>query len=142
MERGVTPGRPLVDLEVCLVDGKAHSVDSSDAAFQAAAALAVREAAAAAGVRVLEPVAEVVVAAPASFVGAVMSDLSGRRAKVTGSDPDPVHPDRTAVRAEVPEVELLRYATELRSLTHGTGTVSRRPLGYEPAPEHAVAGAR
>ena len=87
MERGLHPGRPLVDLKVTLVDGKAHSVDSSDAAFQTAGALAVREAASAAGLDVLEPVAEIAVTVPADYVGSVMSDLSGRRARVTGSDP-------------------------------------------------------
>ena len=138
MERGLHPGRPLVDLKVTLVDGKAHSVDSSDAAFQTAGALALREAAAAAGVEVLEPVSEIAVTVPAGFVGSVMSDLSGRRARVTGSDPDEVHDDRTVVRAEVPEIELLRYATDLRSLSHGTGTYTRRYLRHEPMPAHLV----
>jgi elongation factor G len=137
-DRGVSGDRPLVDVHVTLVDGKAHSVDSSDAAFQAAGALAVREAAAAAGTRVLEPWCEVDVVVPGEYVGAVMSDLSGRRARVTGSDADPEH-DRTTVRAEVPEVELLTYAGALRSVSHGTGSFSRRPLGYEPAPASLTA---
>ncbi|MCU1589509.1 MAG: small GTP-binding protein [Frankiales bacterium] len=141
MDRGLHPGRPLVDLKVTLVDGKAHSVDSSDAAFQTAGALALREAAAAAGVDVLEPVSEIAVTVPAGFVGSVMSDLSGRRARVTGSDPDVVHEDRTVVRAEVPEIELLRYATDLRSLSHGTGTYTRRYLRHEPMPSHLVPAA-
>jgi elongation factor G len=133
VEKGVNGDRPMVDVHFTLVDGKAHSVDSSDAAFQAAGALAVREAASAAGTRVLEPWCEVEVVVPAEYVGAVMSDLSSRRARVTGSDADPDR-DRTHVRAEVPEVELLTYAGALRSVTHGTGGFSRRPLGYEPAP--------
>jgi elongation factor G len=141
MERGLHPGRPLVDLKVTLVDGKAHSVDSSDAAFQTAGALALREAAQAAGLEVLEPVAEIAVTVPADYVGSVMSDLSGRRARVTGSDPDEVHEDRTVVRAEVPEIELLRYANDLRSLSHGTGTYSRRYLRHEPMPSHLVPAA-
>jgi elongation factor G len=132
-ERGITGDRPLVDVHLTLVDGKAHSVDSSDAAFQAAGALALRELAAAAGTRVLEPWCEVEVVVPGEYVGAVMSDLSGRRARVTGSEADPVL-DRTTVLAEVPEVELLTYPGVLRSVTHGTGSFSRRPLGYEPAP--------
>jgi elongation factor G len=138
MERGLHVGRPLVDLKVTLVDGKAHSVDSSDAAFQTAGALALREAAAAAGVEVLEPVSEIGVTVPAGFVGSVMSDLAGRRARVSGSEPDPVHEDRTVVRAEVPEIELLTYATDLRSLSHGTGTYTRRYLRHEPMPSHLV----
>jgi elongation factor G len=132
-QRGISGDRPLVDVQLTLVDGKAHSVDSSDAAFQAAGALALRELAAAAGTQVLEPWCEVEVVAPGEYVGAVMSDLSGRRARVTGSEADPGR-DRTTVRAEVPEVELLSYPGVLRSVTHGTGSFSRRPLGYEPAP--------
>jgi elongation factor G len=132
-ERGISGDRPLVDVHLTLVDGKSHSVDSSDAAFQAAGALALREVAAAAGTRVLEPWCEVDVVVPGEYVGAVMSDLSGRRARVTGSEADPVR-DRTTVQAEVPEIELLSYPGVLRSVTHGTGSFSRRPLGYEPAP--------
>ncbi|MCF6507242.1 elongation factor G-like protein EF-G2 [Blastococcus sp. MG754426] len=131
--RGVNGDRPLVDLRVTLVDGKAHSVDSSDAAFQAAGALALRELAAAAGTQVLEPWCEIEVQVPAEHVGAVMSDLSSRRARVTGSEADPGR-DRATVRAEVPEAELLGYPGVLRSVTHGTGSFDRRPLGYEPAP--------
>jgi elongation factor G len=131
--RGVTGDRPLVDVRLTLVDGKSHSVDSSDAAFQAAGALAVRELAAAAGTQLLEPWCEVEVVAPGEYVGAVMSDLSARRARVTGTAADPVR-DRTTVRAEIPEVELLPYAGVLRSVTHGTGSFLRRPLGHEPAP--------
>ena len=132
-ERGISGDRPLVDFHVTLVDGKSHSVDSSDAAFQAAGALALREVAAAAGTRILEPWCEVEVIVPGEYVGAVMSDLSARRARVTGSEADPLR-DRTTVRAEVPEVELLSYPGVLRSVTHGTGSFARRPLGYEPAP--------
>jgi elongation factor G len=137
-ERGVAGDRPIVDVHVTLVDGKAHSVDSSDAAFQAAGALALREAAAAAGTQVLEPWCEVEVVVPGEYVGAVMSDLSGRRARVTGSDADPER-DRTTVRAEVPEVELLGYAGALRSVSHGTGSFTRRPMGHEPAPASLTA---
>jgi elongation factor G len=97
----------------------------------------VREGAAAAGTRVLEPWCDVDVMVPGEYVGAVMSDLSARRARVTGSEADPVR-DLTTVRAEVPEVELLTYPGVLRSVTHGTGSFSRRPLGYEPAPASAA----
>lgn len=133
-QRGVTPGRPLVDVRVVLVDGKAHSVDSSDAAFAAAGALALREAAAAAGTTVLEPVSAVEVSVPSGYVGPVMGDLSSRRARVLGSEADPDGRDRTVVRAEIPEAELLRYASALRAVSHGTGSFVRRPLGLQPAP--------
>ena len=136
--RVVCPAGPLVDVHVVLVDGKAHSVDSSDAAFQSAGALALREAAAAAGTVVLEPWCEVVVHVPSSFVGSVMSDLSGRRARVTGNEPDPGDDERSVVRAELPEGELLTYAAALRGVSHGTGWFTRRELGHEPAPAHAT----
>ncbi|TFV46219.1 elongation factor G-like protein EF-G2 [Blastococcus sp. TF02A-35] len=132
-ERGVHGDRPIVDVRVTLVDGKAHSVDSSDAAFQAAGALALRELVAAVGTRVLEPWCQVEVRVPGEYVGPVMSDLSARRARVTGTEADPGR-DVTTVRAEVPEVELLGYPGVLRSVTHGTGSYDRRPLRYEPAP--------
>jgi elongation factor G len=134
---GVSADRPLVDVAVTLVDGKAHSVDSSDAAFQAAGSLGVRELAAAAGTRVLEPWCAVEVTVPAEHVGAVLGDLSSRRARVTGSTHD-AERDRTTVAAEVPERELLDYAGALRSVSHGTGSFRRRPLGHEPAPASVV----
>src|SRR4051794_6424122 len=132
-ERGISGERPLVDVHLTLVDGKAHSVDSSDAAFQAAGALALRELAAAAGTRILEPWCEVEVVVPGEYVGAVMSDLSGRRARVTGSEAAPARA-RTTVLAEAPEIELLPSPGVLRSVTPGPGSFSRRQLGYEPAP--------
>ncbi|MGY5882580.1 elongation factor G-like protein EF-G2 [Modestobacter lacusdianchii] len=136
--RGVAGNRPLVDVEVVLVDGKAHSVDSSDAAFAAAGALAVRELAAAAGTRVLEPWCAVEVTVPAEHVGPVLGDLAGRRARVTGSVADPER-DETTVYAQVPERELLDYPRALRSVSHGSGRFTRRPLGHEPAPAAVVA---
>jgi elongation factor G len=136
--RGVGGDRPLVDIAVTLVDGKAHSVDSSDASFQAAGALGVRELAAAAGTQVLEPWWAVEVTVPAEHVGAVLSDLAGRRARVTGSVADPER-DATTVQAEVPERELLDYAGALRSVSRGTARFVRRPLRHEPAPASVVA---
>jgi elongation factor G len=132
MERGVAAGYPLVDLRVTLTDGKAHSVDSSDMAFQMAGALALKEAAKSGQILLLEPVDEVNVLVGDDYVGAVMSDLSGRRGRVTGTEP--VGVGRTLVRAEVPEVEITRYAIDLRSLSHGTGTFTRQNLRYEPMP--------
>ena len=132
-ERGVSPAGPLVDVKVVLVGGKAHAVDSSDAAFQTAGGLALREAAAVAGTRLLEPWCEVEVHVPSAFVGSTMSDLSGRRARVTSSEPDPEDDELTVVRAALPEAELLGYSVALRKVSHGTGRFSRRELGFEPA---------
>jgi elongation factor G len=136
MERGVD-GRPLVDLRVVLIDGKAHSVDSSDAAFQSAGALAVREACAAAALQVLEPVSAIEIILPASYVGTAMSDLSGRRARVTGNEM--TDEDTALVTAEVPDLELLTYPAVLRALSHGTGSFTRTYLRHEPLPDHVKA---
>ena len=133
MERGLVAGHPVVDIRVTLIDGKAHSVDSSDMAFQTAAALALREAAAATRTRLLEPVDEVAVLVPDDLVGAVMSDLSGRRGRVLGSEP--VGDDRTLVRAEVPQVEISRYAMDLRASSHGAASFTRGLRRYEPMPD-------
>jgi len=132
MQRGVLAGYPLVGLRVALVDGKAHSVDSSDAAFQVAGGLALREAAKTAGVSLLEPVDEIAVRVPDASVGAVLSDLSGRRGRVLGTEP--AGDERSLVRAEVPQLELLRYAVDLRSLTAGTGTFSRHYVRHDLMP--------
>ncbi|TJZ41882.1 elongation factor G-like protein EF-G2 [Streptomyces piniterrae] len=135
--RGVAVGHPLVDIRVTLLDGKAHSVDSSDAAFQTAGALALREAAGGVRIDLLEPVAVVSVLVPDEFVGPVMSDLSGRRGRVVGTEQSGA--GRTLVRAEVPEIEIGRYAVDLRSLSHGTGRFHRVYLRHEPMPPQVAA---
>jgi elongation factor G len=137
MDRGVAAGYPVTGIRVTLFDGKAHSVDSSDMAFQTAGALALKEAAKAATVLMLEPVDEISVLVADEYVGGVMSDLSGRRGRVTGTEP--VGHGRTLVRADVPELEITRYAIDLRSLSHGTGTFTRTYLRHEPMPQHLAA---
>ncbi|MCM2579433.1 elongation factor G-like protein EF-G2 [Streptomyces meridianus] len=138
--RGIAAGYPLVDIRVTLVDGKAHSVDSSDAAFQAAGALALREAAASVRIDLLEPVSEVQVMVADEYVGQVMSDLSGRRGRVVGTDQS--GPGRTLVKAEIPEMEIGRYAVDLRSLSHGTGRFSRAYARHEPMPAQVASKIR
>lgn len=143
MERGLTGdagrGYPVVDIRVTLIDGKAHSVDSSDFAFQMAGAAALRDAATNGTVRLLEPIDEVTVLIPDELVGAVMGDLSARRARVLGTEQ--AGAERTRVKAEVPQTELIRYAVDLRSLTHGAGSFTRGFARYEPLPESAAAHA-
>ncbi len=134
MEQGVVAGYPMVDIRVTLYDGKAHSVDSSDMAFQKAGRAALRDAADKAQPQLLEPVDEVSVLIGDDYVGAVMSDLSSRRGRVLGTEPMPG--GRTMVKAEIPELELVRYAIDLRSMSHGTGSFTRSYLRYEPLPSH------
>jgi elongation factor G len=134
MDQGVLAGYPMVDIRVTLFDGKAHSVDSSDMAFQKAGRAGLRDAVEKAGVLMLEPVDEVSVLVPDSYVGAVMSDLSSRRGRVLGTEPVPG--GRTLVKAEIPQLEITRYAIDLRSMSQGTGSFTRSYLRYEPLPSH------
>jgi elongation factor G len=134
MEQGVIAGYPMVDIRVTLFDGKAHSVDSSDMAFQKAGRAALRDAVDKAKGVLLEPVDEVSVLVADDYVGGIMSDLSSRRGRVIGTEP--VGPGRTLVKAEIPELEIIRYAIDLRSLSHGTGSFSRSYLRHEPLPAH------
>ena len=138
MERGVATGYPVVDIRVTLTDGKAHSVDSSDMAFQTAGALALRDAASSARTCLLEPVDQVDVRVPNELVGTVMGDLSGRRGKVLGSEPAQ-EAGLTVVRAEVPQLELRRYSVELRAYSHGAASYTRAFGHYEPMPHNVAA---
>jgi elongation factor G len=132
MERGVLAGYPLVDIRVTLYDGKAHSVDSSDMAFQTAGQLGLKDAASKTKILLLEPVDEVAVLVADDYVGAVMSDLSSRRGRVLGSET--IAGGRSLIKAEVPQLEMTRYAIDLRSMSHGAGTFNRTFLRYEPLP--------
>ncbi len=133
LEKGVLSGYPVVDVRVTLTDGTAHSVDSSDMAFQTAAALALKEAANEATVALLEPIDAVDITVSDGFVGAVMSDLRGRRGHVHGTGPSE-EVGWTVVHAEVPQAELSRYAIDLRSVSHGTGKFTRTLLRYDYLP--------
>jgi elongation factor G len=134
--QGTVSGVPIVDVRVTLVDGKAHSVDSSDAAFQVAGALAIRDCAGEGNVEILEPVDAVDIVVSDANIGSVLSDLSGRRARVTGTEASAAvrgGPGHSVIHAEVPAVELLRYAATLRSITGGAATFHRSYLRHEPA---------
>jgi elongation factor G len=138
LEKGCLAGFPMVDLRVTLTDGKSHSVDSSDMAFQSAGALALKDAASPQTVTLLEPVEAVTVVVADEYVGAVMTDLQMRRGRVVGTEPDTS--GRTTVTAEVPATEVTRYAIDLRSISHGTGMFTRTPIDYEPMPPGLVKG--
>jgi elongation factor G len=99
-----------------------------------------REAAAAARIELLEPIAEVRVTVADDFVGTILGDLAGRRGRVLGTEPATA--GRTVIRAEVPELELSRYAIDLRSLSRGAAQFDRDYVRHEPMPSQIAADLR
>ncbi len=133
LEQGVVAGYPVVDVRCALVFGKYHPVDSSEAAFKTAGSLGFKLAFAQANPVLLEPVMHVEVTVPSDFAGDIMGDLNTRRAHIHGMTPDGLN---TIVEASVPQSEMLRYATDLRSMTQGRGTYTMRFSHYDPLPAH------
>jgi len=133
MSRGVVAGYPMVDVRVALLDGKYHTVDSSDMAFQIAGSLAIRKAAADASPVLLEPIMDVEVKVPERYLGDIMSDLNSKRGKIAGTEPDD---GWQIVRAQVPESEMLKFALGLRSITQGRGTFTMKLSHYDEMPAH------
>jgi len=125
-------GHPVVDVRVELLDGKAHSVDSSEMAFRTAASLGVKAALAQARSVLLEPVSTVTVTVPVDLQGPVLTDLSGRRGHVHASES--AGDGLTRVVASVPDAELERYVLDLRALTGGQAELTISPESYERAP--------
>lgn len=134
MQQGVISGNPMVDIRCRLVDGKFHTVDSSDMAFQLAGSLALKEAAAAAGVVLLEPIVEVDVVVPESHTGDIMGDLNAKRAKIQGMESAGAGKQR--VKALVPQAEVARYSIDLRSMTGGRAAFTMHVSHYEEVPSH------
>jgi elongation factor G len=130
-ERGVVAGYPVVDFKVECYDGSHHSVDSSEQAYKMAGILAFRNVAIKCKPVLLEPIVEVDVWTPDDALGDVMGDLSGRRGKILGSEPDG---RLTKIKAHVPEAELYKYSTQLHSLTRGRGTFGAKFYSYERVP--------
>jgi elongation factor G len=133
MAKGVVAGYPMEDVRVRLVDGKYHTVDSSDMAFQIAGSLAIRKAAAEANPVLLEPIQELEVRVPDRNLGDIMSDLNTKRGKISGTEPDG---NWQIVRAQVPEAEVQRFALDLRSITQGRGSFRSKFSHYEELPTH------
>jgi elongation factor G len=125
---------PMVDLRVTLFDGKEHPVDSSEMAFKLAGSQALKQGALKANPVLLEPVVSMSIRVPDGNTGDVMSDLNGKRAKVHGMSPE--DGGTTVINAEAPLAEVLRYATDLRSITQGRGTFEMEFDHYEEVPAH------
>ncbi len=132
---GVLAGYPVVDLRVTLYDGSFHTVDSSDMAFKIAGSLGFKKAFADASPTILEPIMEVTVRVPADYMGGVTGDLSGKRGRVMGMEPAGIFHD---VKALVPQAEIFRFSSDLRSMTGGKGSFTVRFSHYEEAPPDVV----
>jgi elongation factor G len=130
-QSGELGGYPVVDLDVRLVDGQAHDVDSSERAFKIAASMAMREALQKAASVLLEPVMDVEVVTPEDFVGAVQGDLSSRRGQLTGIE---MRGNAQVIRAAVPLATMFGYVNSLRSMTQGRANYTMQFDHYDQVP--------
>jgi elongation factor G len=130
---GSVGGYPVTDLHVVLFDGAYHDVDSSEQAFKTAAGMGVRDAMPKCNPVVLEPIVHVAVTVPSTYTSSVIQQLTGKRGQILGMNPAD-KPGCDTVEAYVPQVELARYITELRTATQGLGTYSWRHERFDPVP--------
>ncbi len=133
MKAGPIAGYPVGDCRIIIYDGKMHSVDSNENAFKTAARQCFKLCFEAASPVMLEPIMDLEVLMPDDFTGDVMSDLNTRRARIQGMEAEGAN---QKIVAQAPEVELLRYSTQLRSLTQGRGLHTARFKQYEPMPRN------
>jgi len=132
MRNGVLAGYQLEDIEVTLLDGSYHDVDSSEMAFKIAASKGLKDAARKAGPVLLEPVMQIEVVTPEEYMGDVIGDLTGRRGKVTNVRN---RGEAQVIDGEVPLAELFGYATDLRSMTQGRAVYTMQFDHYEQVPK-------
>jgi elongation factor G len=128
---GALAGYPVVGTKVTLIGGSFHSVDSSDLAFEQAAAIAVEKSLKIGGSVLLEPIMRLQVEVPEAAFGAVQGSILAKRGLITGCR---VHGNLRVIDAKVPLVEMFGYSSEIRSLTAGRGTFTMEPLTYEKVP--------
>ena len=128
---GVIAGYPLTDIIVRCVDGKHHSVDSSEQSFKIAASIGLKAAIQQAKPTLLEPIMDLEVSIPDEFVGDIMGNLNSRRGRVAGVES---RGSMQMVKAQVPMAETLSYAADLTSMTGGQGSFRMEFLRYEEAP--------
>ncbi|MDE0430205.1 MAG: elongation factor G [Caldilineaceae bacterium] len=133
LEQGVIAGFPIVDVKAIVFDGKHHPVDSKDIAFQTAGREVFKIAMQEARPVLLEPIYSMRVTVPDEFMGDVMGDLNNRRGRVQGMEN---RNNRAIINAEIPLAEILRYGTDLRSMTQGRGIYTIEFERYEPVPGH------
>ncbi|MFA5088236.1 MAG: elongation factor G [Candidatus Omnitrophota bacterium] len=135
ISEGVLAGYPVSNIQVAVVDGSYHEVDSSDMAFQIAGSLALKEAFRLAGPVLLEPIMEVNIVVPDEFIGQISGDISSRRGRIMGSE---AKGKNQVIKAHIPMAEMFSYATDLRSITGGRGSYTMTFLHYEQAPAKII----
>ena len=133
---GPVAGHPIIDLKATLVDGSYHTVDSSGICFEIAGSQALTKGVQQAGPILLEPIMQAQITVPESFTGDVIGDLNSKRGRIQGMIPQ--GDGTTLIEAEVPRAEMLRYATELRSLTQGQGSFAIQFDHYDEVPQQLV----
>ena len=133
VQKGPLAGYPMVGLKAVLYDGSYHPVDSNEMAFKLAAILAFKEAMPNAMPTLLEPIGSLAVTVPEAYVGDVMGDLSKRRGRPMGMNPDA--DGNTVVEAEVPMAEMGSYAIDLRAMTQARGSYTLEFVRYEEVPK-------
>ena len=136
MEKGPLAGFPVIGVKATLYDGSYHPVDSNEISFKLAAALAFKEATKALRPTILEPIMSLEIEVKDDFIGDVLGDINKRRGRVLGMEPTEF--GTQIVKAEAPESEIIKYATDLKAMTQGSGRFSRAFLRYEEAPEYIV----
>ncbi len=134
MDGGVVAGFPVVDVRTTLVDGSTHPVDSSGICYEIAGSQAFQKGIRAADPVLLEPIMTLTVTVPDDAAGEIMGDVNGRRGRIQGMTPQ--GDGTTVIEAEVPQAEVLQYATDLRSQTQGQGTFTMTVARLEPVPDH------
>ena len=134
MQKGVA-GYPMVNLAANLYDGSYHDVDSSEMSFKLAANLAYKECLKLAAPVLLEPIVEMHVSIPESYVGDVMGDLTKRRGRVMGMNPADKK-GYTIIDAEIPKAETVDYPISLRAMTQGRGSFDYEFIRYEQVPSN------
>ena len=136
IKHGVLAGYPMVNLKATLYDGKYHPVDSKEVAFVTAAKLSYADGVAAAGPCFLEPIMEAKITVPDDYLGDILGDMNKRRGRILGTDS---LGGKQVITAEVPQAEMFRYATDLRSMTQGRGKFEMHLVRYEEVPGSANA---
>ena len=135
-EKGVLLGYPITDIQVTLVDGSYHDVDSSDIAFKIAGSMALHDAVKQAGPTLIEPIMKLEVTIPEAFMGVAIGDISSKRGKILGTEK---RSRAVVIKSHVPLSELSGYATIIRSLTEGRGVFYMEPSHYEEVPKNVIA---